>query len=65
MTKKELIEMLSDVPDNSEIKLTYENFGFIGSPNVSLYDIEGFYEIRGCYILSPINVRPGKKKAND
>lgn len=65
MTKKELIEMLSPLSDDAEIKITHERYDIIGS---SIYpvNIKGYYEHNGFYILSSFNVRPNIiKESND
>lgn len=65
MTKKELIEMLSDVPDNAQILTMYENYNLITNSTVHTIDINGYYEFRGSYVLTAANVRPYKQKDND
>lgn len=57
MTKKELIEMLVDVPDNGIICLT-EHQQTLLSTNSYRIDVKGFYEINGVYVLTGLNVRP-------
>ena len=57
MTKKELIEMLSPLPDDAEIKLTQERFDLMGN-SVYPVNINGYYENNGYYILSSRNVMP-------
>ena len=64
MTKKELIEMLSEIPDNTKIKITSERSDLL-SHWVSAVDIQGFYEYNGSYILCSQNVRPYTVKNND
>ena len=65
MTKKQLIEMLSDVPDDALITIARDSYNLIGS-NISLIDIRGYYENGGKYVLSSANVRPYKtKESND
>lgn len=65
MTKKELFEMLSDVPDNALITITHDTYNLI-SNSVHAIDIKGFYENRGTYVLSAMNVRPYKiEESND
>ena len=64
MTKKELIEMLSEIPDDSKISITRERNDLISSW-VSTVDIQGFYEHNGSYVLCSQNVRPYIIKGND
>lgn len=59
MTKKELIEMLSDVPDNSVIRIVETRQDLLGS-NTYTRDINGYYENGGYYVLCGLNVRPYK-----
>ena len=65
MTKKELIEMLSEVPDNSQILLTYDVYNLISNSQIHTVDIKGFYEFRGSFVLSAANVRPGPFEKDD
>lgn len=65
MTKKELIEMLSEVPDNAQIIMTYDSYNLISNTQVNTVNINGFYEFRGSYVLSSANVRPRIIKDND
>lgn len=65
MTKKELIEMLSDIPDDAIICITHESHSLIGN-SISPINIKGYYENNGIYILSTMNVRPNKlPESND
>ena len=64
MTKKQLFEMLSNVPDDAIIGITYDSYNIIGN-NTYTVDIKGFYENKGMYILSSMNVRPYKMESND
>jgi len=57
MTKKELIKMLSVIPDNVKIQITCERSDLL-SHWVNAIDIKGFYEYNGSYILCSQNVRP-------
>ena len=57
MTKKELIEMLSDVPDNSVIRIVETRQDLLGS-NIYTREINGYYENNGYYVLCGLNVRP-------
>ena len=59
MTKKELIEMLSDIPDNSEIRIVETRQDLLGSSTYTR-DINGYYENSGYYVLCGLNVRPYK-----
>ena len=64
MTKKELIEMLSDIPDNSEIRTVETRQDLLGSSTYSR-EINGYYENNGYYVLCGLNVRPYKIKKHD
>ena len=57
MTKKELIEMLSDLPDNSEIRTVETRQDLLGSSTYTR-EINGYYENKGYYVLCGLNVRP-------
>ena len=59
MTKKELIEMLSEVPDNSEIRTVETRQDLLGSSTYTR-EINGYYENNGYYVLCGLNVRPYK-----
>ena len=59
MTKKELIEMLSDIPDNSEIRIVETRQDLLGSSTYTR-EINGYYENNGYYVLCGLNVRPYK-----
>ena len=59
MTKKELIEMLSDVPDNSVIRIVETRQDLLGSSTYTR-EIKGYYENNGYYVLCGLNVRPYK-----
>ena len=59
MTKKELIEMLSDIPDNSEIRTVETRQDLLGSSTYTR-EINGYYENNGYYVLCRLNVRPYK-----
>jgi len=59
MTKKELIEMLSDIPDNSEIRTVEARQDLLGSSTYTR-EINGYYENNGYYVLCGLNVRPYK-----
>lgn len=64
MTKKELIEMISDVPDDARIQLVHTQYNLIDI-STRTQDIEGFYEHNGCYILCGLNVKPNIIKEHD
>ncbi len=64
MTKKELIEMLSEIPDNSIIKITESRQDLLFT-NIYAIDINGYYESKGYYILCGLNVRPYKMEKHD
>lgn len=64
MTKKELIEMLSDVPDNSEIRTVETRQDLLGSSTYTR-EINGYYENNGYYVLCGLNVRPYKIEKHD
>ena len=64
MTKKELIEMLSDIPDNSEIR-TVETGQDLLSSSTYTREINGYYENNGYYVLCGLNVRPYKIEKHD
>jgi hypothetical protein len=64
MTKKELIEMLSDIPDNSEIRIVETRQDLLGS-NIYTREINGYYENNGYYVLCGLNVRPYKLLGNN
>ena len=57
MTKKELIEMLSDIPDNSEIRIVEARQDLLSS-SIYTREIKGYYENNGYYVLCGLNVRP-------
>ena len=65
MTKKELIEMLSDVPDNARILTMYETYNLISNSMTHTTEVKGFYEFNGSYILTAANVRPGPTEKHD
>ena len=64
MTKKELIEMLSDIPDNSEIRTVETRQDLLGSSTYTR-EINGYYENNGYYVLCGLNVRPYKIGKHD
>ena len=64
MTKKELIEMLSDIPDNSEVRIVETRQDLLGSSTYTI-GINGYYENNGYYVLCGLNVRPYKIEKHD
>ena len=64
MTKKELIEMLSDVPDDSEMRTVETRQDLLGSSTYTR-EINGYYENNGYYVLCGLNVRPYKVEKYD
>lgn len=60
MTKKELIEMLSDIPDNSEIRTVETRQDLLLGPSMYTREINGYYENNGYYVLCGLNIRPYK-----
>ena len=59
MTKRELIEMLLDVPDNSKICIAETRQDLLSSSTYTR-EINGYYENNGYYVLCGLNVRPYK-----
>ena len=58
MTKKELIEMLADVPDDANIKLGGINETLLGR-YITYAQINGFYKLTDIdYVLTDMNVQP-------
>lgn len=64
MTKKELIKMLSSVPDDAQIVITKECHDLI-SNSVYCIDIQGYYKNGDRYVLCSQNVRPYIEESND
>ena len=64
MTKKELIEMLSDIPDDSEVRTVEIRQDLLGSSTYTR-EINGYYENNGYYVLCGLNVRPYKIEKHD
>jgi hypothetical protein len=62
MTKKELIEMLSEVPDDSEIRIIETD---LFSLSIYSKEIKGYYEDNGFYVLCGFSVRPYKVREHD
>lgn len=58
MTKKELIEMLADVPDDANIKIGGVNEALFGR-NIPYDNVNGFYKLTDIdYVLTNRNVKP-------
>lgn len=64
MTKEELIEMLSDIPNNSEVRIVETRQDLLGS-SIYTREINGYYENNGYYVLCGLNVRPHKIEKHD
>ena len=64
MTKKELIEMLFNVPDDSEIRTVETRQDLLGSSTYTR-EIKGYYKNNGHYVLCGLNVRPYKIEKHD
>ena len=64
MTKKELIEMLSEIPDDSEIRTIENRQDLLGSSTYTK-EIKGYYENNGYYVLCGLNVKPYKIEKHD
>jgi hypothetical protein len=64
MTKKELILMLKDIPDNSKIYMTETNTSFLGSSTTKA-EIKGFYKHYDSFVLCSLDVRPSIILKND
>ena len=64
MNKKELIEMLSEIPDDAEIKIVETKSDLLSTYNYSR-SIKGYYEYNDSYILCNLNVRPYKIEKHD
>lgn len=58
MSKKELIEMLSNIPDDSKIEIENISDGVFGR-TLQYNNINGFYKLyNGSYVLSSKYVQP-------
>lgn len=58
MTKKELIEMIKDVPDDANIKIGGINESLFGK-SITYAPVNGFYKLTDIdYVLSDLNVQP-------
>ena len=58
MTKKELIEMIKDVPDDANVKISGINEALF-SRSTTYANINGFYKLSDIdYVLTDINVQP-------
>jgi hypothetical protein len=64
MTKKELIKMLSEVPDDSEVRIAETRQDLLSSSTYAR-GINGYYENNGYYVLCGLNVRPYKIEKHD
>ena len=65
MTKEELIEMLSEIPDNSVIKIVESRQDLLSITSTYTRDINGYYENNGYYVLCGLNVKPYKIEKHD
>ena len=59
MTKKELIEMLSEIPDDAVILITKDHQDLL-STYTRTVEVNGFYKYREGYVLSDLNIKPRK-----
>ena len=58
MTKKELIEIIKDIPDEANIKIRIINESLFDS-STTYAPINGFYKLTDIdYVLTDINVQP-------
>ena len=58
MTKKELIEMIKDVPDEANIKIDNIRGTLFGN-DINYAPVNGFYKLTDIdYVLTDINVQP-------
>ena len=58
MTKKELIEMIKDVPDDANVKIGGVKESLFGN-NIAYCNNDGFYKLSDIdYVLTDINVQP-------
>jgi hypothetical protein len=64
MTKRELIEMLSEIPADSEIRTVETRQDLLGSSTYTS-EIKGYYENNGYYVLCGLNVRPYSIEKHD
>ena len=64
MTKKELIKMLSEVPDDSEVRIVETRQDLLSSSTYAR-EINGYYENNGYYVLCGLNVKPYKIEKHD
>lgn len=64
MTKEKLIEMLPDIPNNSEIRIVETKQDLFNSSTYTR-EIKGYYGYNGSYILCSLNVRPYKIEKHD
>ena len=56
--------MLSDIPDNSEVRIVETRQDLLGSFTCAK-EINGYYENNGYYVLCGLNVRPYKVEKYD
>ena len=56
--------MLSDIPDNSEIRTVETRQDLLGSSTYTR-EVNGYYENNGYYVLCGLNVRPYKIEKHD
>ena len=58
MTKKELIEMIKDVPDEANIKISGIRESMFGR-DITYAPVNGFYKLTDIdYVLTDMNVQP-------
>ena len=58
MTKRELIEMIKDIPNDSNINISVINESLFGS-STTYTPVNGFYKLTDIdYVLTDINVQP-------
>lgn len=58
MTKKELIDMMKDIPEDANIKISGVNDSLFGR-NVCYASVNGFYKLTDIdYVLTDMNVQP-------
>ena len=58
MTKKDLFEMLKNVPEDAQIFYPSDFNDFLIGNRVSTISINGYYRNGDKYILSGMNIRP-------
>lgn len=58
MTKKELVEMLAEVPDDANIKISGVNDSMLGR-HITYASINGYIKLTDVdYVLTDMNVKP-------